>query len=169
MNDLKPSSTGARPIPFSSVPEANFFVGGKYPHPMEQIKTARETAGKVWAAMYPDRRKWEDLELATQNDWQDFVLWVRRLDRDTDPDLWRQRTAQDVDSDGWVEGLVRVEINELIRNDLEGFLDILSERLTGSGLLADINYSVQGCDGPNDEVVLLVSGDASQCFRDDDE
>lgn len=131
----------------------------------------RDLAPQVWAAMYPDRRPWEALELATQTEWHTLVAWVLCMveRKQEDPALYRQRTAQDVDSDGWVEGLVRVEINELIRNDLEGFLDILSERLTGSGLLADINYSVQGYDGPKDEVVLLVSGDASQCFRDDDE
>lgn len=67
-------------------------------------------------------------------------------------------TAEDVDSDGWVRGVIRVELSELISNDLEGVLDILSERLTGSGLLSDITYDVVGNDG--DTLFVRVSGDA---------
>lgn len=76
---------------------------------------------------------------------------------DTAP-LDKPLTEKDVDSDGWVRGVIRLELSELIRNDLEGALDIMSERLTGSGLLSDIAYEVVGHDG--DTLFVQVSGDA---------
>lgn len=76
---------------------------------------------------------------------------------DTAP-LDKPLTEKDVDSDGWVRGVIRLELSELISNDLEGVLDIMSERLTGSGLLSDIAYEVVGHDG--DTLFVRVSGDA---------
>lgn len=67
-------------------------------------------------------------------------------------------TKEDVDADGWVRGVIRMELSEFINNDLEGVLDLLSERLTGSGLLSDIAYEVVGHDG--DTLFVRVSGDA---------
>lgn len=40
----------------------------------------------------------------------------------------------------YLSGNIIVDQNEMIDNDLEGFLDLISERLTGSPLLMDIDY-----------------------------
>ena len=63
----------------------------------------------------------------------------------------------------YVEGFVMVDMNELIQNDLENILDILSIRLTGSELLMDISYSAVEVteDG---QIVVWVRGDASDCL-----
>ena len=60
---------------------------------------------------------------------------------------------------GMVEGIIEVDIHEFINQDLEGFLDLISERLTGSPLLNGSNYDVVGREG--DSILLKVTGDAS--------
>lgn len=62
-----------------------------------------------------------------------------------------------VEIDGYVSGVVTVDLSEFIDNDIEGVLDILSERLTDSPLLSDINYEVVGHDG--DTLHVKVTGD----------
>lgn len=56
--------------------------------------------------------------------------------------------------------VVEVDLSEIIDTDLEGFLDILSERATGSPLLMDISYKVIGCE--NDTLKIEVDGDPSE-------
>lgn len=58
---------------------------------------------------------------------------------------------------GYVSGKVRVELNEMIGVDLDGFLDMISERLTGSVCLSDVSYEIVGLSGQTP--VLLVTGD----------
>lgn len=65
------------------------------------------------------------------------------------------------DDDNYITGLVRVYLAEIIDNDLEGFLDLISEKLTGSTLLMDIEYRVVGHESANDLILLEVSGDVS--------
>lgn len=60
-------------------------------------------------------------------------------------------------ANGFVSGKVRVELSEMIGVDLEGFLDLISERLTGSELLCDLSYEIVGLSG--ETPVLLVTGD----------
>lgn len=64
------------------------------------------------------------------------------------------------DKDNYVEGYVMVHISDLIDNNLEGFLDIISEKLVGSDLLMDINYEIVGYRESN-TLILKVSGDVS--------
>ena len=54
---------------------------------------------------------------------------------------------------------VEVDLHEIIDNDLEGLLDILSERATGSPLLMDISYRIVGHE--NDTLKIEVDGDIS--------
>lgn len=61
--------------------------------------------------------------------------------------------------DNFVSGVVSVSIHECINSDLEQFLDIISERLTGSSLLSNSNYELLGQDGDN--LLFRVTGDAS--------
>ena len=58
-----------------------------------------------------------------------------------------------------VIGVIRIELSDAIENDLEGFLDFISEKLTGSPLLMDIDYEVIVAD--KDWIYLKVTGDAS--------
>lgn len=62
--------------------------------------------------------------------------------------------------DGYISARVIIELHDIIDNDLEGFLDILSEKLVGDDLLMDIDYKVTGVANEN-EVVIEVSGDPS--------
>jgi hypothetical protein len=46
--------------------------------------------------------------------------------------------------DGTITGVVEVDLDEVIKNDLSGFDDLLEERLIAEGVISDINYSVVG-------------------------
>ena len=48
----------------------------------------------------------------------------------------------------------------MIENDLDGFLDLISEKLTESPLLMDIGYEPVSVF--EEELYLLVSGDVSE-------
>lgn len=58
-----------------------------------------------------------------------------------------------------VTGVIRIELSDAIENGLEGFLDFISEELTGSPLLMDVDYEVIVAD--KDWIYLKVTGDAS--------
>lgn len=58
-----------------------------------------------------------------------------------------------------VTGVIRIELSDAIENGLEGFLDFISKKLTGSPLLMDIDYEVIVAD--KDWIYLKVTGDAS--------
>ena len=69
-----------------------------------------------------------------------------------------------MDSNNFIHGIVKVELSDMIDNDLEGFLDCLSEKLTDSPLLMDISYEpVSVCD--DGEIYLLVSGDVTEVLE----
>ncbi len=61
-------------------------------------------------------------------------------------------------ADNYVNEVVPVSLHDLIDNDLEGFLDIVSEQLLGDlGVLSDISYEVVG-SGISDDVHIRVEG-----------
>lgn len=62
-----------------------------------------------------------------------------------------------MDSDGYITGIVRANKNDLIDNDLEEFLDDVSESLVG-GILEDISYEFVGVD--KGDVLVEVTGNA---------
>ena len=72
------------------------------------------------------------------------------------------------DENNYVEGYVQVHVSTLIDNDLEGFLDIISEELIGSDLLMDINYEVVGVEEGN-ELIIKVTGDVSGVLETEEE
>ena len=76
-------------------------------------------------------------------------------------------TRRDMDEDGWVTGIVSVGLNDAVDNDLEGFLDLLSEALVGDSLLMDVTYKVVGLGAGEDELLVEVRGDASLSFKSD--
>ena len=72
------------------------------------------------------------------------------------------------DENNYVEGYVQVHISTLIDNDLERFLDIISEELIGSDLLMDVNYEVVGVEEEN-ELIIKVRGDVSAVLETEEE
>lgn len=68
------------------------------------------------------------------------------------------------DPHGYIGGVVGVDLNEIIEADLEGFLNLISTRLTGSELLQDISYRVVGHQ--RDGTILIeVIGDPSAALE----
>lgn len=59
--------------------------------------------------------------------------------------------------DGCVHGIVGVTLGDMIDNDLDGFLDILNDKLTDA-LLCDISYRVAGFSEDGTVLHLRVSG-----------
>lgn len=57
------------------------------------------------------------------------------------------------DKNGYITGVVRVEFSEVIENDIDGFLDILSERLLETDLLSELSCQIVGVENGN---MLLV-------------
>jgi hypothetical protein len=61
--------------------------------------------------------------------------------------------------DKYIRGEVTISVEEMIENDLDSFLDLLAEKLTGSFCLMDISYNLLRIQ--EGEVVFEVAGDAS--------
>lgn len=59
----------------------------------------------------------------------------------------------------WTKGIVEVDLDDIIELDAEGFLDLLSEGLTGSSLLSDIQYKAVGVK--EGMIQIEVQGDTS--------
>lgn len=61
-----------------------------------------------------------------------------------------------IDSDGWVRGVIAASLDELVENDLEDVLDLLSRRLVGANVLLDIEFEAIGLrDGA---ILVKVTG-----------
>lgn len=84
--------------------------------------------------------------------------------RDFNPDVPAKSLALDeplthddvlklADKNGYITGVVRVALSEVIENDIEGFLDILSERLLETDMLSELSYRIVGVE---DGRTLLV-------------
>lgn len=73
--------------------------------------------------------------------------------------LTKEAVCRYKDDNNYIRGIVKVELSDMIENDLEGFLDLISEKLTGSPLLMDIGYEPVSVF--EEELYLLVSGDVS--------
>lgn len=58
-----------------------------------------------------------------------------------------QRTVVIFENNYYVEGEFEVELCDMIDNDLDGFLDVLSEKLIGSICAQSINYSLSAVTG----------------------
>ena len=65
-----------------------------------------------------------------------------------------------------VTGIIRIELSDAIESGLEWFLDFISEELTGSPLLMDVDYEVLAAD--IDWIYLKVTGDASNIIEDEE-
>lgn len=80
--------------------------------------------------------------------------------------LTKNEIKEKTDENGYIAGNVLVDTDDMIDSDLEGFLDILSERLTGSPCLMDINYRIVGIVGSEDKehaglIIMEVQGNTT--------
>lgn len=66
------------------------------------------------------------------------------------------------DEDGYITGIVSVDLSDIIDNNFEGFLDMTSEKLTGTKLLMDISYKAVGVDKGGLTLFVEVTGDPSE-------
>jgi len=58
----------------------------------------------------------------------------------------------------FIEGIITVNLQDVIENDLEGFLDILEYSLIGNaGVVTDLEYKVVG-NGMNDSLHIRATG-----------
>lgn len=73
--------------------------------------------------------------------------------------LTKEAVCRYKDDNNYIRGIVK-ELSDLIENDLDGFLDLISEKLTESPLLMDIGYEPVSVF--EEELYLLVSGDVSE-------
>lgn len=64
---------------------------------------------------------------------------------------------------------VKVALSELLDNDFEGFLDLISELATGTQLLMDISYEIIGVDAEEQAVIFSVIGDTSAIEEEEEE
>lgn len=81
--------------------------------------------------------------------------------------LTASQVRRQMDAQGMVEGVVAVELDDLIDNDRDRVMEILAELLVDSTGLEDIEYEMVGIDG--DLLHLRVSGDASSILEEEDE
>jgi len=73
--------------------------------------------------------------------------------------LTHAQMKRQMDAEGYVEGVVPVDLDEIVDCDRDTFIGMLSEMLTDSVELDDVEYEVVGHDG--DMLHILVSGDAT--------
>ncbi|MDF2884828.1 MAG: hypothetical protein K0R54_5398 [Clostridiaceae bacterium] len=62
---------------------------------------------------------------------------------------------------GYVEGVVKVKLSELVEGSYDDYLDTISEKLTGSSLLREIQDRIVGADEKDNAVLLSVKGDVT--------
>lgn len=83
--------------------------------------------------------------------------------------LTHKEIIEQMDESGYVEGVVAVDLNQVIVNDLEAFLDAISMKLVNSECLMDVNYAVVGLGSDDKQILLQVSGDVSSVLDEEDE
>jgi hypothetical protein len=81
--------------------------------------------------------------------------------------LTATQIRRQMDADGLVEGVVVIELDDIIDNDRDRVMELLSEALVNSNGLEDIEYELVGSDG--DMLHISVRGDASSLVEDEEE
>lgn len=75
-----------------------------------------------------------------------------------------EELKEKADENGYVEGNVIVPFSNIIDRDLEGFLDLLGEKLVANECLMDISYkAIEVTEDQN--VIIWVRGDASEVME----
>jgi hypothetical protein len=125
--------------------------------PQEQVALAYRALMQVeeeWVA----RVLGDDRLGVIQDALQEYM--ERRERRPLPEPLSRAEMAAKVRHDEYVSGVVAIDIGDIIELDLEGVLDELSLRLTGTELLTDITHKIVGHDG--DTLWIEVTGGAAE-------
>lgn len=65
---------------------------------------------------------------------------------------------ENMDENDFVTGKVLVHVSEMVNFDIEELMDYLSERLVGSPLLSDVDYSVAGAVPETNSIIIEVTG-----------
>jgi hypothetical protein len=71
------------------------------------------------------------------------------------------RDFSDAKPGNYIRGIVAMDLSDLIDNDFEGILHLMSEKLTGTGLLTDIHFKIVGFEDDT-KLHIEISGDLSQ-------
>lgn len=72
------------------------------------------------------------------------------------------------DESTYIRGVVPIGLQDIVDNDFETFLDILSENLIGNVCLMDINYKCVGIEDEGQTLLIEVSGDVSNVLDEDE-
>lgn len=97
--------------------------------------------------------------------WQPYSEAMTTTTPLTSP-LTQDEMTSRLDENGYITGLVLVDLSELIDNEFEETLDMLSERLTGSIRGMDINYNVVAVQDDGFSLIMKVSLDPSMILDD---
>jgi hypothetical protein len=62
----------------------------------------------------------------------------------------------------YIKENILIELNDLINNDFEQFLDIVSMKVTGTELLSEIGYNIFGLMDKH-TLIMEVTGNISEC------
>jgi hypothetical protein len=96
---------------------------------------------------------------------------VRRTSGTTEPILDVPLTIDQIkermNSAGYIKGIVPIRLHHIIDTDADGFLDLISDALTGTELLLDMSYQVVGTLD-NDAVLIEVKGDVSMILEEEE-
>lgn len=78
--------------------------------------------------------------------------------------LTERQIRRQMEANGYVEGTVGVDLEEIIDSDREAYMELLSELLTDSTELEEIEYEVVGID--DGMLHIHVRGDATALLED---
>lgn len=70
--------------------------------------------------------------------------------------------SANTDENGYIEGIIKLNLSDIIHSDFEQFLDTISEALVGNDLLMDTSYEIIGlCPEEKNTFYILIRGDAT--------
>lgn len=75
--------------------------------------------------------------------------------------LTREEIKYMADEKNYISKNIAITLSEIIGNDIEDFLDLISIKLCGNTFLIDINYELVGCIIEKHLIILNISGDIS--------
>lgn len=77
----------------------------------------------------------------------------------------REQIEKVMDENKYVTVVIPVGLKDIIHLDPDGFLDLLSEKITADWLLMDISFHAVGVEDDGHTLLLEVTGDVSQCYE----
>lgn len=74
--------------------------------------------------------------------------------------------SANTDENGYIEGVIKINLTDIIYSDFEQFLDTISEALVGNDLLMDTSYEIIGlCPEEKNTLFILIRGDATSVLE----